>query len=68
MYLTQGLHRAVQRFPNKVALRHLDGGNATSLSFAALWTQVGQRAAWLQQLESPATRRALLERHASLLP
>jgi DNA-binding transcriptional LysR family regulator len=23
---------------------------------------------WLQQLESPATRRALLERHASLLP
>jgi non-ribosomal peptide synthetase component E (peptide arylation enzyme) len=49
MYLTQGLHRAVQRFPNKVALRHLDGGNATRLSFAALGTQVGQRAAWLQQ-------------------
>jgi acyl-CoA synthetase (AMP-forming)/AMP-acid ligase II len=68
MYLTQGLHRAVQRFPNKVALRHLDGGNATSLSFAALWTQVGQRAAWLQQRGiAPGDRVALLSPNQSEL-
>lgn len=48
MYLTQGLHRAVQRHPDKIALRHLQGGGEHSISFEQLALQVGSHAAALR--------------------
>lgn len=48
MYLTQGLHRSLQRHPGKLALRHLGDAEATRLDVAALVQQVAQLAAALQ--------------------
>jgi len=47
MYLTQGLHRAVQRHPDKIALCHLDGEQQRSLRFAELAQNVARLAAAL---------------------
>jgi acyl-CoA synthetase (AMP-forming)/AMP-acid ligase II len=47
MYLTQGLHRSVQRHPNKMALTHLDGDGARSHRFDALHNTVARLAAAL---------------------
>jgi acyl-CoA synthetase (AMP-forming)/AMP-acid ligase II len=48
MYLTQGLHRALQRHPHKIALRHLAEGGARHWTFAQFAERVGQHAAALQ--------------------
>ena len=52
MYLTQGLHRSLQRHPDKLALRQLGGAQPTPpplpLSFAQLLDQVARHAAALQ--------------------
>lgn len=47
MYLTQGLHRAVQRHPDRAALIHLDEGLARTHSFAQLADGVARHAAAL---------------------
>ncbi|KQP22446.1 class I adenylate-forming enzyme family protein [Pseudorhodoferax sp. Leaf267] len=48
MYLTQGLHRAVQRHPHKTALRHLGADGQRALTFAELQATVARHAAALQ--------------------
>ncbi|WP_280153959.1 AMP-binding protein [Piscinibacter sp. XHJ-5] len=48
MYLTQGLHRALQRHPGKVALRHLGAQGGRALNFAELVDEIGRAAAALQ--------------------
>ncbi|MBB1603789.1 class I adenylate-forming enzyme family protein [Variovorax sp. UMC13] len=48
MYLTQGLHRSLQRHPEKIALCHLAPEDERSWSFARLADEVGRRAAVLQ--------------------
>jgi acyl-CoA synthetase (AMP-forming)/AMP-acid ligase II len=48
MYLTQGLHRSLQRHPDKVALRHLAGDAERAWTFAQLLDQVARRAAVLR--------------------
>ncbi len=48
MYLTQGLHRAVQRHPERVALRHLDGDAERSVGFAMHAEAIARRAAVLR--------------------
>lgn len=47
MYLTQGLHRSLQRHPHKVALTHLGPGPARSHRFDELAAYVAQQAAAL---------------------
>lgn len=47
-YLTQGLHRSVQRHPGKIALRHLDGDQARVMCFADLGLFVARSAAALR--------------------
>lgn len=47
MYLTQGLHRALQRHPAKVALRHLGAAAQPEYSFERLVAEVGRHAAVL---------------------
>ena len=61
MYLTQGLHRAVQRHPNKTALRHVAEDSERSLDFAELLDTVARHAAALQARGiRPGDRVALL--------
>lgn len=48
MYLTQGLHRSLQRHPDKTALRHIAPDAARSHTFAELVDQVARRAAVLR--------------------
>ncbi|HSW16317.1 MAG TPA: long-chain fatty acid--CoA ligase [Ramlibacter sp.] len=61
MYLTQGLQRALQRYPDKVALHHLAEGRERHWSFAEYADQVGRRAAALQARGiAPGDRVALL--------
>ncbi|MEN9689017.1 MAG: hypothetical protein RI998_1014, partial [Pseudomonadota bacterium] len=48
MYLTQGLHRAVQRHPQEIALVHLDEQGERRWTFAQLFDEVGRQAAALQ--------------------
>ena len=48
MYLTQGLHRALQRHPGKVALHHLGDAGERHWTFAQFADQVGRQAAALQ--------------------
>lgn len=48
MYLTQGLHRSLQRHAGKLALRHLGDADETSLDVASLVQQVARLAAALQ--------------------
>jgi O-succinylbenzoate-CoA ligase len=47
MYLTQGLHRSVQRHPGKLALTHCDGDVRRSHTFAGLVDSVARQAAAL---------------------
>ena len=47
MYLTQGLHRSLQRNPAKTALTHLGVQGSRSLCFEALVPAVARRAAAL---------------------
>ena len=47
-YLTQGLQRAVQRHPDKIALCHVAPGDERSWTFAQFADQVGRRAAALR--------------------
>ena len=48
MYLTQGLHRSLQRHPDKTALRHLAPDTERAYTFAQLLDQVARRAAVLR--------------------
>jgi acyl-CoA synthetase (AMP-forming)/AMP-acid ligase II len=48
MYLTQGLHRALQRHPAKVALQHLDESSERHWTFTQFADQVARQAAALQ--------------------
>ncbi len=48
MYLTQGLHRSLQRHPDKTALRHLGAGDERAWTFTQLLDQVARRAAVLR--------------------
>jgi len=50
MYLTQGLHRALQRTPAKLALRHLGADRQRAYTFAQLVSEVGRQAAALHAL------------------
>jgi long-chain acyl-CoA synthetase len=47
MYLTQGLHRALQRHPGKLALRHLDARGERSASFEQIVSGIARTAAAL---------------------
>ncbi|ROZ75326.1 class I adenylate-forming enzyme family protein [Ramlibacter sp. WS9] len=47
MYLTQGLHRSLQRHPDKTALVHLDDSGERRLSFAEMMDRVAKLAAVL---------------------
>jgi acyl-CoA synthetase (AMP-forming)/AMP-acid ligase II len=47
MYLTQGLHRSLQRQPNRIALTHLGDGAPRRHTFAGLVDAVGRHAAAL---------------------
>src|SRR5688572_5436744 len=47
MYLTQGLHRSLQRHPGKDALIHLSDGAPRRLTFAELLPSVARQAATL---------------------
>jgi long-chain acyl-CoA synthetase len=60
MYLTQGLHRSLQRHPHKTALRHLGLEAERSYSFAELLEQVARRAALLRQRGIGAGERVAL--------
>jgi acyl-CoA synthetase (AMP-forming)/AMP-acid ligase II len=61
MYLTQGLHRALQRHPAKVALRHVAEEGESSFSFAQYAEQVARQAAALRARGiAPGDRVALL--------
>jgi acyl-CoA synthetase (AMP-forming)/AMP-acid ligase II len=48
MYLTQGLHRALQRHPDKIALHHIAEGRERHWSFAQFAEQAARQAAALQ--------------------
>ena len=48
MYLTQGLHRALQRHPQKTALHHLAEGGERHWTFAQYADEVARQAAALQ--------------------
>src|SRR5436190_24122641 len=48
MYLTQGLHRSLQRYPAKVALRHVAGDMPREYTFERLVCDIAQHAAALQ--------------------
>jgi long-chain acyl-CoA synthetase len=48
MYLTQGLHRALQRHPSKIALHHLGEEGERRLDFMQLADEVGRLAAALR--------------------
>jgi acyl-CoA synthetase (AMP-forming)/AMP-acid ligase II len=49
MYLTQGLHRTLQRHPAKIALRHLGAqGPLRTVTFARLVDAIGRQAAALR--------------------
>lgn len=50
MYLTQGLHRALQRHPDRVALSHVDGSRV-------------QRRSWVERVNAVARRAAVLAAH-----
>ena len=60
MYLTQGLHRALQRHPHKLALRDLADDAGAGLDTATLVQQVAQGAAALQSLGVAAGDRVAL--------
>jgi len=60
MYLTQGLHRALQRHPRKVALHHLAEGQERHWTFAQFAERVGQQAAALQRRGVAAGERVAL--------
>ncbi|WP_326534088.1 AMP-binding protein [Pseudorhodoferax sp.] len=61
MYLTQGLHRSLQRHPDKTALRHLAPDAERSYTFTQLLDQVARRAAVLRARGiAPGERVALL--------
>jgi long-chain acyl-CoA synthetase len=61
MYLTQGLHRSLQRHPEKTALRHLAPDAERAYTFTQLLDQVARRAAVLRQRGiAPGERVALL--------
>lgn len=61
MYLTQSLHRAVQRHPRKIALRHLAEDGDRTLDFAELAARVAGHAQALQRRGvQPGDRVALL--------
>jgi len=61
MYLTQGLHRALQRQPGKVALRHLGESGERHWTFAQLADRVARQAAALRARGvGPGDRVALL--------
>ncbi|NRF67672.1 AMP-binding protein [Aquincola sp. S2] len=47
MYLTQGLQRALQRHPSKLALRHLGAGADRAHSFAQMAASIARQAAAL---------------------
>ncbi len=49
MYLTQGLHRAIQRHPGKTAICHVEDGQPRTTGFAALGTRVALAAAALKR-------------------
>jgi len=48
MVLTQGLHRSLQRYPAKVALRHVAGDTPREYTFERLVCDIAQHAAALQ--------------------
>ena len=48
MYLTQGLHRAVQRHPDTIALTHVSDAGERHWTFAEVLDAVGRQAAYLQ--------------------
>src|SRR5438067_10184028 len=48
MYLTQALHRALQRHPAKVALRHLGAEGEREYSFERLVSEIARHAAALR--------------------
>ena len=48
MYLTQGLHRSLQRHPDKPALRHVGDGDVRDHTFAGLLSDIARHAAVLQ--------------------
>ncbi|KQP17258.1 AMP-binding protein [Pseudorhodoferax sp. Leaf265] len=61
MYLTQGLHRSLQRHPDKTALRHLAPDAERAYTFTQLIDQVARRAAVLRARGiAPGERVALL--------
>ena len=61
MYLTQGLHRSLQRHPDKPALRHVGDGDVRDHSFAGLLSDIARHAAALQARGvRPGDRVALL--------
>lgn len=61
MYLTQGLHRSLQRHPDKTALRHLAPDAERAYTFTQLLDQVARRAAVLRARGiAPGERVALL--------
>ena len=47
MYLTQALHRALQRHPDKVALVHLGGESRREYTFASFVSEIARQAAAL---------------------
>ena len=68
MYLTQGLHRAVQRHPGRVALTHLDEGLVRRHTHAQLADGVARHAAALAARGiGPGDRVALLAPNNDLL-
>lgn len=48
MYLTQGLHRALQRYPDTIALTHVTDAGERQWTFAEMVDAVGRQAAYLQ--------------------
>jgi len=60
MYLTQGLHRSLQRHPAKVALRHVAGDTQREYTFERLLSDIARHAAALQALGVRAGDRVAL--------
>ena len=60
MYLTQGLHRSLQRHPGKLALRHLGEPDEIALDVTSLVQQVAQLAAGLESCGVAAGDRVAL--------
>ena len=68
MYLTQGLHRSLQRYPHKIALTHVGEGFVRQHSFAQLLDGIGRHAAALRAHGvGPGDRVALLAPNHDLL-